>query len=396
MCAGLLDYLRPAVRGGLPELLRERPRGAHGELRAGAPADLPRRPRSMAALRALAGAVEGSARTGAGELADMKIRSLSITACSFSVRGMFNPCAEFVAAHRVRQNACAIGSTPMCPNAAIRTSRDRNFCIVMSCKHGGRNLPMSDDNKSPMDRRSLLKLIGTAAGSAVMYQAMSELGYAGESDFTGPDQTRRATPKAPRCSSSAQAGRAWLRPTSCAKPATRCRFSNTTIAPAAATGRSMAATPTPSSAAPRSMCSSTRACTSIPGPWRMPHHHRAILYYCKLLNVPLEPFMQVNYAAYVQSAKAFGGKPKRYREVQADFNGYVAETARQSHEPVEARSGRHAGRPGTSARGDAGLGRARRELRIQEGPALERTARLGEGSGRRAQRHAHSLATAWR
>ena len=32
--------LRPAVRGRLPQVLRKRPRGAHGQLRAGAPADL--------------------------------------------------------------------------------------------------------------------------------------------------------------------------------------------------------------------------------------------------------------------------------------------------------------------------------------------------------------------
>jgi hypothetical protein len=36
-----------------------------------------------------------------------------------------------------------------------------------------------------MNRRSLLKMIGAFAGSAVMYQAMSELGFAGESGYTG-------------------------------------------------------------------------------------------------------------------------------------------------------------------------------------------------------------------
>jgi monoamine oxidase len=50
-----------------------------------------------------------------------------------------------------------------------------------------------------------------------------------------------------------------------------------------------------------------------------------LLDYCKRLKVQLEPFTQVNYAAYLHSAKAFGGKPQRYREVHADFNGHVAE-----------------------------------------------------------------------
>ena len=33
----------------------------------------------------------------------------------------------------------------------------------------------------------------------------------------------------------------------------------------------------------------------------------------------------VNYNAYVHSTKAFGGKPKRYREIAADFDGYIGE-----------------------------------------------------------------------
>ena len=41
---------------------------------------------------------------------------------------------------------------------------------------------------TPMSRRSLFRMIGAAAGSAVMYQAMSQLGYAGESGYTGPIQ----------------------------------------------------------------------------------------------------------------------------------------------------------------------------------------------------------------
>ncbi|MGZ5922126.1 MAG: FAD-dependent oxidoreductase, partial [Rhizomicrobium sp.] len=37
-----------------------------------------------------------------------------------------------------------------------------------------------------MSRRSLLSMIGTVAGSAAMYHAMTELGYAGESGYAGP------------------------------------------------------------------------------------------------------------------------------------------------------------------------------------------------------------------
>jgi len=61
------------------------------------------------------------------------------------------------------------------------------------------------------------------------------------------------------------------------------------------------------------------------GPWRIPYHHRAYLDYAKRFNVALEPFIQVNYNALVHSTRAFGGVPKSYREVQADFHGHIGE-----------------------------------------------------------------------
>ena len=35
--------------------------------------------------------------------------------------------------------------------------------------------------------------------------------------------------------------------------------------------------------------------------------------------------MQINYNAYLHSSQAFGGKPRRYREIKADYQGHVAE-----------------------------------------------------------------------
>lgn len=62
-----------------------------------------------------------------------------------------------------------------------------------------------------------------------------------------------------------------------------------------------------------------------PGPWRIPWHHHGLIHYCHELGVALEPFMQVNYNAYVHSTTAFGGKPQRYRHIQADYYGHVGE-----------------------------------------------------------------------
>jgi monoamine oxidase len=41
--------------------------------------------------------------------------------------------------------------------------------------------------------------------------------------------------------------------------------------------------------------------------------------------VPLESFVQVNYNAYLHSSRAFDGKPQRFREIKADYQGHVAE-----------------------------------------------------------------------
>ena len=45
-------------------------------------------------------------------------------------------------------------------------------------------------------RRQLLAMIGTCAGSAAMYQAMSSLGFAAQSSFKGPTQLSAAPPGA--------------------------------------------------------------------------------------------------------------------------------------------------------------------------------------------------------
>ena len=191
---------------------------------------------------------------------------------------------------------------------------------------------MRDDNQSPVDRRSLLKLIGTAAGSTVMYQAMSELGYAGESDFTGPVKLGGHA----KGTSVLILGAGWAGMVAAYELGKAGYKVHVLEYNDRAGGRNWSLyggdTYTELGGATQHV-QFDKGLYINPGPWRLPHHHRAILYYCKLLNIPLEPFVQANYAAYVQSDRAFGGQPKRYREVHADFNGYVAETlAKATHQ----------------------------------------------------------------
>ena len=58
---------------------------------------------------------------------------------------------------------------------------------------------------------------------------------------------------------------------------------------------------------------------------RLINHHRALLDYCRRLNVALEPFIQLNHNAYLHASRAFGGAPQRIRAVKADFQGQVSE-----------------------------------------------------------------------
>jgi monoamine oxidase len=184
---------------------------------------------------------------------------------------------------------------------------------------------VGDENRRPMDRRSLLNLIGTAAGSTVMYQAMTALGHAGESDFTGPISLSGA----PKGASVLILGAGWagmIAAYELGKAGYKVQILEYNDRSGGRNWSLHGGDTYTELGGFTQHVQFDQGHYLNPGPWRLPHHHRAILYYAKMLNVPLEPFTQTNYAAYVHSDKAFGGKPKRHREVQADFNGHVAET----------------------------------------------------------------------
>ncbi len=113
-----------------------------------------------------------------------------------------------------------------------------------------------------------------------------------------------------------------------------------------------------------------------PGPWRIPFHHQALLHYCEELGVALEPFIQVNMNGYIHSDKVYGGKPQRIAEVGVDFKGHVRRAARQGREQGRARRHDHQGGQGKAARGDARLGPAQQGHGLYDQPADLRPARL--------------------
>ena len=183
-------------------------------------------------------------------------------------------------------------------------------------------------NTAP-SRRSLLSMIGVVAGSAAMYHAMTELGYAEGSRFTGPI---KLSPPPPGTSVLILgAGVAGM------VAAMELRDAGYQVRVLEYNGRPGGRNWTLYGGDSYTELGGATQHVGFdpgqyinPGPWRLPYHHRGILHYARRLNVALEPFTQVNYNAYVHSARAYGGKPQRYRQVQADFHGHVAELLAKS------------------------------------------------------------------
>jgi monoamine oxidase len=178
------------------------------------------------------------------------------------------------------------------------------------------------ETESPVSRRSLFRMIGTVAGSAVMYEAMRGLGYAAESGYKGPIKLS-GDPKGATVLVLG-AGMAGL------TAALELRNAGYKVQLLEYQGR-----PGGRNWSVRGgdvlhelggytqHCQFDAGLYINPGPWRIPYHHRAMFDYCKRFNVALEPFLQVNHNALVHNSRA--GKPRRFREVQSDFYGHVSE-----------------------------------------------------------------------
>ncbi len=173
-------------------------------------------------------------------------------------------------------------------------------------------------------RRDLLSLIGKVAGGGAAYQAMSTLGYAQTSDYRGPLELSKA--KKQQSVVILGAGLAGMTAAyELSKAGYRVQileFQNR------AGGRNWTVRggdEFTDLAGFKQKCEFDKGNYINPGPWRIPYNHYAVLDYCKRFGVKLELFNQVNYNALVHNTQAFGGKPKRFREVQADSYGYTAE-----------------------------------------------------------------------
>jgi monoamine oxidase len=180
------------------------------------------------------------------------------------------------------------------------------------------------DEAAVLRRRDLLSLIGAMAGSAAMYHAMTSLGFASESRYRGPIRLE-GNPKG----ASVLVLGAGLAGMTAALELRNAGYQVQVLEfNGRAGGRNWTLRGGDSFA---ELGGATQTCEFEPGlyinpgPWRIPYHHRALLDYCKRLNVALEPFIQLNHNAYLHASRAFGGAPQRIRAVKADFQGQVSE-----------------------------------------------------------------------
>src|SRR6202795_105051 len=181
-----------------------------------------------------------------------------------------------------------------------------------------------ENNPVVSSRRDLLRLIGVAAGSAAMYQAMSSLGFAADSPDRGPVDLQGA----PKGASVLILGAGMAGLTAAYElrnAGYKVQVLEYNARPGGRNWTLRGGDKYTELGGLAQECRFDKDLYINPGPWRIPYHHRGMLDYCKRWVVPLEPFVQVNYNAYLHSSRAFGGKPQRYREIKADYQGHVAE-----------------------------------------------------------------------
>lgn len=180
------------------------------------------------------------------------------------------------------------------------------------------------ENTAGMTRRHLLTMVGYAAGASAMYTAMAGMGYAGTSSYEGPLELTGD----PKGASVLILG-AGLAGMTAAYELGKAGYKVQVLEFREKAG---------------GRCWTLRGGDTYTelggfaqevkfsegnylngGPWRIPTDHHAVLDYCKKFGVKLEPFIQQNYYAYLHNSEAFEGKPQRFREIQADYRGQIAE-----------------------------------------------------------------------
>jgi monoamine oxidase len=183
---------------------------------------------------------------------------------------------------------------------------------------------VEEGSSMPLRRRDLLALIGTVAGSTAMYHAMTSLGFAGDSAFRGPiklsGDVKGASVLILGAGLAGMTAALELR-----NAGYKVRVLEFNQRPGGRNWTLRGGDTFVELGGEKQVCEFQDGLYLNPGPWRIPYHHRALLDYCKRLNVAIEPFIQLNHNALLHASGAFGGEPQRIRAIKADFQGQVSE-----------------------------------------------------------------------
>ena len=183
---------------------------------------------------------------------------------------------------------------------------------------------MQNERESGLTRRDLLSLVGSVAGSAAMYHAMTSLGFAAESGYKGPIKLEGD----PRGASVLVLGAGLAGMTAALelrKAGYKVQVLEFNSRPGGRNWTLRGGDSFTELGGATQTCAFDDGLYLNPGPWRIPYHHHAVLDYCKRLGVALEPFIQLNHNALLHGANAFAGKPQRIRDIKTDFQGHVSE-----------------------------------------------------------------------
>src|SRR6201996_2344613 len=183
--------------------------------------------------------------------------------------------------------------------------------------------------RTPVSRRDILSLIGAVSGSAAMYNAMTSLGFASDSGYKGPIKLD-GDPKGASVLILGAGLAGMTAALELRKVGYKVRVLEFNSRPGGRNWSLRGGGSFTELGGATQTCQFEQDFYLNPAPWRIPYHHRALLDYCKRLNVALESFIQLNHNAYLHAAGAFGGKPQRLRAVKADFQGQIAELLAKS------------------------------------------------------------------
>src|ERR1700744_5068015 len=179
-------------------------------------------------------------------------------------------------------------------------------------------------NMSALSRRDLLSLIGTGTGKAPLSKAMTSLGFAFDSGYKGPIKLDGD----PEGASVLILGAGLAGLTAAfelRKVGYKVRILEFNHRPGGRNWTIRGGDTFTELGGASQTCKFDQGLYINPGPWRIPYHHRGLLDYCRRLGVALEPFVQLNYNAFLHSSRAFGGVPQRIRDIKTDFQGQISE-----------------------------------------------------------------------